>query len=447
MKKRRLELFQINDNEAIEMHLANMAKKGWFLEKAGRILWTYTSGEPQDITYEVTYFSEASDFNPYPTENQQTYYEYCEAAGWTLVAQRDEIQIFRAVREDATPIESDQTLKLQSIHKLMMKKIVLPSAFTVLVIIFGMFVMLNSMKHNPILFFFGGTDLYNSLYWIVLGVLMTYFIMDYGAWYYGSKRAIDMGMKYEKNHYKGRRIAVIICISLISIIAILQINSIIADGYWWMILMMLALTIPAILVSLAAKKRMKKSGFSKEENKTLTGVTALVIWGIMWVVIYPFVDDRINSEVPYDSYKSQLSEPLTIEDLSRDSLPNNSNTNEGRSHYSLQTEDSFAASYISIYQQSQLDYTVATIKVAMLYNTFKNYYLDTYEFYGDGTFILVDEPAWEAIEVYRLKTEISLRNTYVVCYEDKILYISLYFPLEADQIKLIRERLIEEVSA
>ncbi|WP_426351005.1 DUF2812 domain-containing protein [Alloiococcus sp. CFN-8] len=443
MKKHRLELFQANDNDAIEKHLKNMAKKGWFLEKAGRILWSYTSGEPQDITYEVTYFSEASDFNPNPTDNQQTYYEYCEATGWTLVDQRDEMQIFRAVREDTTPIESDQALKLQSIHKFMMKKIVLPSVFTVLVIIFGIFVMLNSMKHNPILFFFGGTELYNSLYWMVIGVLMMYFIIDYGVWYYGSKEALVIGIKYEKNHYKGRRIAVIICISLISIIAMLQITSIIGDGYWWMILMMLALTIPSILVSLAAKKRMKKSGFSREENKTLTVITALTVWGIMWVVIYPFVDDRINGEVPYDSYKNQPSASLTIEDLSHDSLQNNSNTNEGRSHYSLYTEDSFAASYTSIYQQSQLDYTVATIKIAMFYDTFKNYYLDTYEFYGGGTFILVDEPVWEALEVYRLKTEISLRNTYVVCYEDKILYISLYFPLKADQVRLIRERLIE----
>ena len=54
MKKRRLELFQTNDYEAIEKHLTKMAKKGWFLESIGTFLWTYRKGEPKDLTYEVT---------------------------------------------------------------------------------------------------------------------------------------------------------------------------------------------------------------------------------------------------------------------------------------------------------------------------------------------------------------------------------------------------------
>ena len=75
----------MNDSEAIIAYLEKMARRGWLLEKIHPCL-TFRRIEPENLTYDVTYFSDASVFDPAPTEGQETYIDYCRAAGWELAA-------------------------------------------------------------------------------------------------------------------------------------------------------------------------------------------------------------------------------------------------------------------------------------------------------------------------------------------------------------------------
>ena len=84
--KRRMEFFAFYDDQGIARHLERMARKGWLIERINNYFWTYRKIEPQRLRFAVTYFPEASDFNPGPTENQQTFQEYCESAGWRFAA-------------------------------------------------------------------------------------------------------------------------------------------------------------------------------------------------------------------------------------------------------------------------------------------------------------------------------------------------------------------------
>ena len=102
-KKRRLEQFIFYDYNGIADHLEKMAAKGWRLSKISGNVWTYEAIEPTESTelkYTVTYFSEASEFNPYPTENQQVFLDYCEEAGWKLAAEWAQMQILYSDRKD-----------------------------------------------------------------------------------------------------------------------------------------------------------------------------------------------------------------------------------------------------------------------------------------------------------------------------------------------------------
>ena len=85
--KRRMEFFAFYDDQGIARHLERMAQKGWLIERINNYFWTYRRIEPQRLRFAVTYFPEASDFNPGPTENQQTFLEYCESAGWRFAVQ------------------------------------------------------------------------------------------------------------------------------------------------------------------------------------------------------------------------------------------------------------------------------------------------------------------------------------------------------------------------
>lgn len=132
--KRRMEFFAFYDDQGIARHLERMAGKGWLIERINNYFWTYRKIEPQRLRFAVTYFPEASDFNPGPTENQQTFLECCESAGWQFAAQWCQMQIFCSENPAAVPLETDEFSRLQNIHRCMRKNF-LPGNIVILIML------------------------------------------------------------------------------------------------------------------------------------------------------------------------------------------------------------------------------------------------------------------------------------------------------------------------
>ena len=65
-RKRQLSWYQPDDTEAIARHLERMAGKGWLLEKVDNWIFTYRRAQPARVRYTVTFFPEASVFDPRP---------------------------------------------------------------------------------------------------------------------------------------------------------------------------------------------------------------------------------------------------------------------------------------------------------------------------------------------------------------------------------------------
>lgn len=86
--------FQLYDYRGVEDHLSAMAAQGWRLEKAGNTFWKYRRADPAPVRYAVTYNAGASQFNPGPTEGQESLEELCNAAGWTKACDWFQMQIF-----------------------------------------------------------------------------------------------------------------------------------------------------------------------------------------------------------------------------------------------------------------------------------------------------------------------------------------------------------------
>ena len=92
-RKYRLENFVFYDYAGIQEHLQRMASRGWMLESITPFFWRYRRSTPQKVSFAVTYFPEASDFDPGPTENQQLFLDLCAQEGWRLAAQWAQMQI------------------------------------------------------------------------------------------------------------------------------------------------------------------------------------------------------------------------------------------------------------------------------------------------------------------------------------------------------------------
>ena len=124
--KRTFVMFSFYDRTGIREYLERQAAQGWMLEKTSALGWVFRRIEPQRVHFAVTYFPQASVFDPEPSEEQQLFRDFCAHTGWRLVAANAQMQIFCNEGADPVPIETDAVLEVETIHKAM-KKFFLPN--------------------------------------------------------------------------------------------------------------------------------------------------------------------------------------------------------------------------------------------------------------------------------------------------------------------------------
>ncbi len=132
--KRRVEFFSFYNRTGIEQHLTKMAKQGWLIESITNFYWTYRKIEPKEIHFSVSYYPRASDFDPEPTEEQQTFHDFCAHTGWTYACTWFQMQVFYNEQENPIPLDTDPVMELDVLHKAC-KKNFLPGYFLLFYIV------------------------------------------------------------------------------------------------------------------------------------------------------------------------------------------------------------------------------------------------------------------------------------------------------------------------
>ena len=115
--KYQFHLFSRTDVVRIQKYLEKQALKGWMLEEIGEYFWKYRRIEPRSLRFEVTYFADASDYDPIPSRAQQSYIDWCAEAGWKHFLSSRKLQFFYHEEEHPLPIETDALTKVRNIHK------------------------------------------------------------------------------------------------------------------------------------------------------------------------------------------------------------------------------------------------------------------------------------------------------------------------------------------
>lgn len=203
-KKWQLVWYQVNDSEAMAQRLEQMAARGWLLEKVSNRGWFYRRGEPGPVRYAITYFPEASIFDAALTQNQETYIDYCRAAGWELAAAYGPIQYFRSTRPDASPIETDEAVKLETIRRSMGKTFVLGYALLLVSAGLNLFLRLDGFRRDPLGFVSRTSNLTLTLLLAGMAVYCAAFLLDYLVWLTLSKRAVARGGACARVHTRAR---------------------------------------------------------------------------------------------------------------------------------------------------------------------------------------------------------------------------------------------------
>lgn len=327
--KRELCWYQFDDTEAIARHMEKMAGRGWLLEGVDNWLFTYRRAEPEQVKYTVTFFPEASVFDPAITEGQETYVDYCRAAGWELAAAYGPLQYFRSTRPDPTPIETDEAVKLSAIRRTMRKTAVFSYGLLLALPLLCVPLFLNWFRHDPMDFFSSTSKLATLTLMAGIALFAAGMLLDYLIWVLCSKRAVARGGTCARPHTRFRlglsAVAMALCAA---VLAVLFLDPPLARMRPLLITLLL-LYGGIMLLGRWVLRHLKKRGTSRGGTKGLYFAFALAA-GVAVGVGMPFLTGALNGagvihmgRKPVETYtKTYENVPWTItRDVFYDDLP------------------------------------------------------------------------------------------------------------------------------
>jgi hypothetical protein len=450
---KRLMLMNYSYYKEIEKKLELYAKKGLFLEKMGPYFWTFKKTEPQNLKYTVTYFAEGSVFNPHPTDNQQTYFDYAKAAGWDFVCEYNQMQIFCSSLENPPEFETDEKEKLENIHKCMKKSFVISQLLMLLVFALNLFLRLNSLKRNPTDFLSSNIDLAALLMFISIILYSSYTLINYFMWYNKSKKSVDMGGFIIENFSKIRRYFEIgYLIFLFSLIGYMFIHLSTNTAFGIIALSVAQLPLFA-LVFWGSITLLKRRKFSANANKIIS-TSLLILTGVLYLGFMFYSIPRFSfserSNKPYTTvgeyrlYSDKI--PLTCEDLyghidfeyySYEADEENTPLLH-RNHYSQTSPPMKNA-------PPELEYSIYEPKFEFVKNIVVSD-LTKLNDWSDRKLETLDNAVFSTEKAYAFYYEEAngklFSGEYILVFTDKIIHIDAETPFTDEQIEIVKSKLL-----
>lgn len=462
--KYQLSMYNLFDYTGVEKHLEKMAAKGWRFTSIGNFFWIYRRTEPAKLKYSVTYVPEASQFDPKPLEKQKDMEAYCEEAGWKKVDNWMQMQIFCSENPDAVPIETDEGLRLEAIHKSMKKNFVLSHVLLLFVLILNACTQYGIAKNNWIEFLSDSSRLWTCGICLWGFLLLLFDIGYYLNWYRKAKHAVKEGL----NCPEPKLYRYLVCFSwlglLVLILGLLSNNTagktVFTVGY-------LACFFAIIASTRNLQDKMKRRGFSKAGNVTLTIVASVVLTFVVFggigavlnlfdvrFIVRSIEGDTIEiNGKRWDIHYDTLPLPLYMEDFI-----DTENEIMDSSRWVITEEKSFLAEYgkylselfvregnnIEVYS---IRYQVITAKAEFLYDfLLESFYEREYRYAEEGEREKTEyRIAYETENgtMYRQYYDgLPMAHEWMVLTETKIVPMTIYFEdLTEEQMKCIVEKI------
>ena len=464
--KCRYEVFSFMDYTGIAAHLTEMAEKGWLVEKLSNFGWTYRRIEPKKLTFYVSYFPKASEFDPGPTEAQKTFFDFCRHTGWELVATSAQMQIFYNEQENPVPIETDPVVEVATIHQAA-KKSFFPTYIVLLLLsVWNGFMFVGRLSRDLIGLLSSTSQLFSGFACTMLFVVCVVELSAYYIWYVKAKKAAADG-KFVKSCNTSRLQWIILAAVFIGYIYWIIAEVILGSALKKTVgAAMIFYTAALIILVNAFKQFLKSKNAPRNVNRFLTISASFVLsFCMMGVITFSVLRasqngyfDRDKETYEYNGatftvYRDEL--PLTVEDML--DIEYAGYIKERRSDESwlvgqfvMRQHPRFdAEQYVHM---PFLEYTITEVKLPSIYEFCKNSLLNEkqdevvdgqVEFYDH--YESVDPTPWDAEEAYRLYWSYGhFVDIYLLCYERRIVEITFDWEPTVEQMAIAAERLAGE---
>ena len=435
--KRRIEWFSFYDHTGIERHLARMAERGWLLEKFGGFTWHYRRIEPKRLTFSVSYFPKASVFDPEPSEEQETFYDFCAHTGWTLAAASAQMQVFYNERPDPVPIDTDPALEVDAVHRSAKKSFLPPQILLLAVgaLNFGQF--LWHLFDDPVATLSSPLHLFSLVCWPVVLLMIGTELGAYFLWRGRARKAAGRGEFLATRSRPAVQAAglAVVTAGLVWCLAYLR---------GWMLSVMVVMLvcmfgIVALVLRLREWLKGKKVPAGVNRAATLGACVALplVVVALVMALILssPGRERRDPGELPLTLADLTGRQPaggdsVDYRDFSQSPLLSRLTVNQ-----QLGPEETGGGGFRGI------NYGVVRVKLPALYNVCKDSLLRQYDRY-DGYYVPTDPAPWGAVEAYQSAyAGGGPVDGYLLCYPGRIVEIGFDWEPTPEQMALVGERL------
>lgn len=440
-KKRRIELYSFYDHTGIKKHLQEMAKKGWMIERISNLGWKYRKIPPADLNFAIAYCPKISEYDPEPTPDQQDFLDFCAHTGWHPVCTWAQMQIFYHEHKDATPIETEPILELETIHKTAKNRFLPAYGILFVLALFQIFLLVFGLPDNLIDLLASTSSLCSCFAWMMLLLTCTAEITGYLRWYKKAKKAAEYG---EFLNVKGHLwLSRIICAATVldGIYWIISLYALKDRLLFWYGLLALSYVVVLIISGNAVRQFLKRKKAARIVNRTLTiAACYFLTFAFTGCIIYLAVSNVFPHSENLRQYAYDF--PLTLEDLDNNVSDPYITKKLGSASLLLESATFFqypAPSRPDSYDPSdkELIYTITTIRLPVLYPLCRKVLLQEMEETFDAgipqgqqnEYQKQDPSLWNAQEVYRLVNQgTGPFHNYLICYPGRI--IKLHFSWE-----------------
>ena len=438
MKKRyEISFYSFYDISGMQEHLEKMASKGWFLDKITNTFWCYHKDEPKKLHYSISYYAKASAFESEPSDGQQTFQEFCEYAGWKLVAFNATLQVFANEKEDPTPIHTEPQYEIDEIKRLA-KRYFIPNLYVIIVAIINGYFSYNMLKSDPIALFtspiFPGITIAISLMAIYLGMDFLFYL----NWVKKAQIAAQNGELVNTHHKFHWLFGLISWFSLV----LLMLSSIMSFSPFAMTfaLYLVGMLVIGVVIN-QFFKHFKHKKFSTNKNRALILVITLVLCAILTAITNSsiFLDLGHYNNDPIAESVLQISDFKDIKNVEY--------VHDLREESSIFLSRQSFIQHASEYLDYSLNYKVIDIKIGSIKQMVINQLLHAYDEYGEYEKAYVYESteteSWGIQEAYQLNIDGEPDDNYILIKDNRVVQLSSNWPIGEEDKAIIANKLFK----
>lgn len=445
--------FSFYDQVRIQEKLEEMAEQGWMVHQPGNFTWTFKRMEPKKLRFSVTYFPNASEFDPGPTESELTKLDFCAQDGWKLATKWGVMQIFYNENENAVPIETEPVAQVENVKKSMRKNVLFSHLMIVALIIYYMVMQYSMFRRDPVEYLSSPLKAYQIPMWVCLLLASLYELGFYFYWTRKAKKLAEEDGVFLPIKSNIRASYVLLAFStLLILFAFGSAKGFLLFGLVWCgVLCFNRFAVNGI------KNKLKKKGVSRRVNIAVsTGSVFLLSILAVGILVYIIISSGISltggenavgtyehNGMIWDIYDDPL--PLTVEDLTEIDGNWSKEMDHQETGIIAYTEYEQRALYTEPREVPNLSYAIIDIKATFLRDYIRQAVLNSRqdEVYDDYVFTdhyePIDAAIWGSDEAYQLYWSGTIMNTYLLFWDNRIVEITFSWEPTVEQIATAAE--------